>query len=77
MGTGELSDASLIARCAAGDDRARHQDGSWHWFEANVHSHRNAQGELRVVMISRDVTERKTAEERRRPSSRPFPGTSG
>jgi PAS domain S-box-containing protein len=24
--------------------RARHQDGSWHWFEANVHSHRNAQG---------------------------------
>jgi len=46
--------------------RARHQDGSWHWFEANVHSHRNAQGELRVVMISRDVTERKTAEERLR-----------
>jgi len=44
--------------------RARHQDGSWHWFEANVHSHCNAQGELRVVMISRDVTERKAAEQR-------------
>jgi PAS domain S-box-containing protein len=48
--------------------RGAHQDGTWHWFESNVHAHLNAQGERRVVLISRDVTARRAAEESLRES---------
>ncbi len=38
--------------------RYRHRDGSWHWFETKGRSYRTQGGELRALIISRDVTER-------------------
>ena len=38
--------------------RYRHADGSWRWFETKGRSYRTQGGELRALIISRDVTER-------------------
>ena len=38
--------------------RYRHADGSWRWFETRGRGYRTQGGELRVLLISRDVTER-------------------
>ena len=43
--------------------RSRHRDGSWFWLESVGRLVRNAAGEIRVVIVSRDITERKRAEE--------------
>lgn len=44
--------------------RAKHKSGEWRWLESTGRSHRTATGEIRGVIITRDVTERKKAEER-------------
>jgi len=42
--------------------RLRHNDGSWRWLEFGMRSFRNAEGEVRVVSIGRDVTDRREIE---------------
>lgn len=37
--------------------RVRRRDGSWRWLEASLHSFRTHSDELRIVGVSRDVTE--------------------
>jgi len=39
--------------------RLRHQDGSWRWFEHSGNAYQAPGGEMRAVIVSRDVTERK------------------
>jgi PAS domain S-box-containing protein len=41
-------------------------EGQWRWFESTGRSYRTAEGALRFVAISRDVTARRQAEERLR-----------
>jgi PAS domain S-box-containing protein len=42
--------------------RFRHRDDSWHWLELTIRPFRNARGELRMVTVGRDVTERREVE---------------
>ncbi len=37
--------------------RARHVDGSWRWLEASVQGFRSSEGQDRIVLVIRDVTE--------------------
>jgi len=46
--------------------RLRHRDGHWVWFETLGLTYPRADGEPRYLAVSRDVTERKLAEQRRR-----------
>ncbi len=46
--------------------RFRHEDGSWRWLESTFRPFRTAEGELHVVAVSRDVTERREVETLRR-----------
>jgi PAS domain S-box-containing protein len=43
--------------------RYRHKNGEWRWFEGTGRPFRTATGEVRVMVVSRDITERKQAEE--------------
>ncbi|MDO8546170.1 MAG: PAS domain S-box protein [Nitrospirales bacterium] len=45
--------------------RYRHQSGEWRWMESTGKAYTTADGELRGVVISRDITERKQREEER------------
>ncbi len=42
--------------------RYRHQDGGYRWFESTGRAFSTALGEVRGVVVSRDITERKEAE---------------
>lgn len=42
--------------------RYRHKTGEWRWFESTGRSFRTAAGEVRVMVVSRDITARKQAE---------------
>jgi PAS domain S-box-containing protein len=44
--------------------RFQHRNGEWRWFESTSKIFRTAAGEVRAVTVSRDVTERKWAEQR-------------
>ena len=47
--------------------RMRHRDGSWRTFESHGNPVRNARGEVEnLVVVGREITERKKAEEERR-----------
>jgi PAS domain S-box-containing protein len=56
---------SVICRQPAGQVtfRFQHRDGAWRWLESRGKGYRTASGELRTVMVSRDITERKRIEE--------------
>ncbi len=43
--------------------RFRHKDGRWLWFEGYRRAYRRSAADLRVVMIARDVTDRRAAED--------------
>ena len=43
--------------------RVRHKNGSWKWFFCSLSVLRDASGELLVLGVSRDITERKEVEE--------------
>lgn len=43
--------------------RYRHKNGEWRWFESTGRPFRTAAGEVRVMVVSRDITARKQAEE--------------
>jgi PAS domain S-box-containing protein len=45
--------------------RYRHRNGEWRWMESTGKAYTTVEGENRGVVISRDVTERKRAEEER------------
>lgn len=45
--------------------RYRHQNGEWRWVESTGKAYTTAAGDLRRVVISRDITERKQREEER------------
>ena len=67
----ELSEmAPLAALMSAGPFektwRVPRQDGGWRWFETEVSTYRTPDGELRAIAVSRDVTERVEAEQKRR-----------
>jgi PAS domain S-box-containing protein len=40
----------------------RHKDGSWCWFECSGNAYQAPGGEMRAVIVSRDITERKRSE---------------
>lgn len=42
--------------------RYRHKTGEWRWFESTGRPFRTAVGEIRVMVVSRDITARKQAE---------------
>jgi len=46
-----------------GEYRFRHKDGSWRWLESIGSPFQTAAGEIRAAISSRDITERKRAEE--------------
>ena len=48
--------------------RVRHMDGSWLWFRANGSGHMTQEGELALMAVAHDITERKRAEEALRES---------
>jgi PAS domain S-box-containing protein len=43
--------------------RYRHKNGDWRWFESTGRLFQTANGEARAMIVSRDITERKLAEE--------------
>ena len=45
--------------------RYRHRNGEWRWFECTGKAFRTTTGEIRSVVVSRDITERKKIEEER------------
>ena len=45
--------------------RYRHKNGEWRWFESTEKAFSTTTGEVRVVMVSRDITERRKMEEER------------
>jgi PAS domain S-box-containing protein len=57
-----LADLSQVSSTLA-VYRIRHKDGQWRWFESTGKSYQRANGEIRVVIFSRDITNRKRAEE--------------
>ena len=48
--------------------RIQHRDGRWLWFESFARSVQRASGEPRVVLVSRDITEKRRAEHELRSS---------
>ena len=44
--------------------RYRHRNDEWRWFESTNKTFRTASGDTRVVAVSRDITQRKWAEQR-------------
>jgi PAS domain S-box-containing protein len=55
-------------RSGAREIRILHGDGSWHWFDARVTTYRSRQGDWRALVIARDVTEQRRAEQELRDS---------
>jgi len=53
-------------RSAEAPYRFRHADGTWRYHELALHPFRTAAGELRMVSVSRDVTDRRELEMLRR-----------
>lgn len=43
--------------------RYRDRGGGWHWFESSGRDYKTSGGERRMVMVSRDITERRKAEQ--------------
>ncbi|GAH25761.1 unnamed protein product, partial [marine sediment metagenome] len=42
--------------------RLKHKDGHWLWFEGKGKTFSNNDGDLKAIIISRDINERKLAE---------------
>jgi PAS domain S-box-containing protein len=52
--------------------RVQNKDGQWRWLEANSSPYQTADGNLRVINVVRDITERKQAEKQLRESEERF-----
>jgi PAS domain S-box-containing protein len=46
--------------------RMRRRDGTWRWFESTGVPYRKASGEVRMIAVTRDISDRVRAEEERR-----------
>ena len=57
-------------RSATGPYRVQHADGSWIWLETEAVPFAHGDGERRVLLLGRNVTERQNLEERIRQSQR-------
>ena len=51
-------------RMSAIELRIKHKDGNWIWFEFRGQTFRNKEGVLNTLIISRDISDRKSAEKR-------------
>ncbi len=51
-------------RMSAIELRIKHKDGNWIWFEFRGQTFRNTEGVLNTLIISRDISDRKSAEKR-------------
>jgi|GEM_PF-1117686 len=56
----KLVDGKLISH---NEWRFKHKNGEWRWFDCIGQSYEKSPGDRRVVVISRDITERKQTEE--------------
>jgi len=54
---------NLIGDKVSGNIRYTHRDGSWHWLEVAGQKFRTSSGEVRGVVIARDITNRKKEED--------------
>lgn len=52
--------------------RMKHKNGDWIWIEAKGHTYTDINGNLKAIIISRDVTERKINEQKIMDSERKF-----
>jgi PAS domain S-box-containing protein len=43
--------------------RFQHKNGNWKWFESTGNTYQTVEGDVRCVIVSRDITERKRLEE--------------
>jgi PAS domain S-box-containing protein len=48
--------------------RFRHKNGQWRWFESTGKSYHRSAGDVRIVVFSRDISNRKHAEEEQKKS---------
>jgi PAS domain S-box-containing protein len=55
-------------RNGARELRLLHEDGSWHWFDARVTTYNSREGEWRALVIARDITKQRRAQEELRDS---------
>ncbi len=55
--------ATTDERVSELENRAKHKDGSWKWICGNLSTLRDTTGNLLIVSVTRDITERKQAEE--------------
>ncbi len=55
-------------RRGARELRLRHADGSWHWFDGRITSYRSRDGEWRALVIARDISENRRAQQELRDS---------
>ena len=60
---GQALRKALDRGSAAVVHRLRHADGTWRYFESSARSYCKADGETRLVMIARDIGDRRRAEE--------------
>lgn len=56
----------LRQKSSSGSYRCRFKDGPWQWLESTTRTYQLPSGETHVVVVSRDVTARTMAEQRRR-----------
>ena len=52
----------FVASAGSATCRGRHKDNSWRWIETSCRDFTSPDGQVRKVMIARDITERKAAE---------------
>jgi len=65
-----LLQARLAAREGEVTFRFRHKDGSWRWLDSTGRAYYTSAGEQRIVVVSRDITDRRAHEQTLRQLSR-------
>ncbi|MBI5289295.1 MAG: PAS domain S-box protein, partial [Chloroflexi bacterium] len=69
---GELQAMLAQRRAARFTVRMQHREGSWRWIECTARAFRASSGEYRTTLFSRDITDRRFAEETLRESEELF-----
>jgi PAS domain S-box-containing protein len=59
----EFTRAMISQSTGRGIFRYKHKSGEWRWFECNGKPIKTPSGQVRIILHSRDITERKRAEE--------------
>jgi len=58
----DLKESLANAHAGSAEHRCCRKDGAWRWLETTIHFSDSADGKQRIVLLSRDITERKQAE---------------